>query len=206
MNCVPREVRGEPDDITRLLHQWGSGDKTALHQLAPLVYPQLREIAAGYVRRERPGHTLQATALVNELFLKLLARREANFESRAHFYVLAAKLMRLALIDHARSARAGKRGGEFAQAVPLHEDLPWVDASGPDMLDLDRALDDLAELDRVQAQMFEMRFLLGCTVEETADILGSSPATVDRKVRVARAWLYGRLREGNAAPAAPNEV
>jgi RNA polymerase sigma factor (TIGR02999 family) len=181
------------EDITMLLEEWERGDKTALDRLAPLVYPQLREIAGAYLRRERSGHTLQATALVNELFLKLLTRREPHFAGRRHFYTLTAKLMRMALIDHARTAKAEKRGGA-AIPVPLHEEIPWVDASGPQMMDLDRALDDLAALDAEQAQMFELRFLIGYSVEETAELLGTSKSSVDRRVRLARAWLYQRLQ------------
>jgi RNA polymerase sigma factor (TIGR02999 family) len=192
-------------DITILLEEWERGDKSALDRLAPLVYPQLREIASAYLRRERGGHTLQATALVNELFLKLMTRREPHFESRQHFYSLTAKLMRLALIDHARTAKAGKRGGAHFP-VPLHEEIPWIDAGGPQMLDLDRALDDLAELDEEQARMFEMRFLIGHTVEETAEILGTSRSSVDRKVRLARAWLFRRLNDAEGGEIAPTGV
>ncbi len=187
-------------DITILLEEWERGDKTALDRLAPLVYPQLREIAGAYLRRERGGHTLQATALVNELFLKLMTRREPHFEGRHHFYTLTAKLMRLALIDHARTAKAGKRGGATFP-VPLHEEIPWVDAGGPQMVDLDRALDELAELDAEQAQMFELRFLIGHTVDETAELLGTSKSSVDRKVRLARAWLFRRLNVADTGSA-----
>jgi len=194
-------------DITVLLDQWRRGDETALHRLAPLVYPQLREIAAGYLRRERAGHTLQATALVSELFLKLMSRREANFQNRRHFYVLTAKLMRMALIDHSRSVNAEKRGGE-SEFVPLHEDLAWANAAGPMMIDLDRALDELAALDKDQAEMFEMRFLVGCTTEETAVLLQVSRSSVDRKVRLARAWLFRRLAAAEAKhdPDAPHII
>ncbi len=188
-------------DITILLEEWERGDKTALDRLAPLVYPQLREIAGAYLRRERGGHTLQATALVNELFLKLMTRREPHFEGRQHFYTLTAKLMRLALIDHARTAKAGKRGGATFP-VPLHDEIPWVDASGPQMVDLDRALDELAELDSEQAQMFELRFLIGHSVDETAELLGTSKSSVDRKVRLARAWLFRRLNVAEAGSSA----
>ncbi|MCU0226707.1 MAG: sigma-70 family RNA polymerase sigma factor [Bryobacterales bacterium] len=179
--------------ITVLLERWGQGDRSALDQLAPLVYPHLRELAAAYLRRERPGHTLQATGLVNEIFLKLIARREVRFSSRGHFFALSAKLMRMALIDHARNAKAKKRGAD-AVAIPLHDELPWVNAASDDVLDLDRALDELQQMDADQARMFELRFLMGCTAEETAELMGVSVATIDRKVRVARAWLYQRLR------------
>lgn len=185
------------DQITVILDEWGRGDRTALDRLLPLVYPELRTIAAACLRRENPGHTLQATGLVHELFLKLLKRRDANFEGRAHFYALAAKLMRLALIDHARSAAATRHGGGLAR-VPLHEEMPWMDAAGPGVIDLDRALGELEVLDAEQARMVEMRFLMGCTVEETAEILGVSRSSVDRKVRMARAWLFARLGYGDA--------
>ena len=185
-------------DITTLLDDWGRCDRTAIERLAPLVLPHLREVASSFIRRERPGHTLQATALVNELFLKLLVRREARFENRRHFYVLAAKLMRLALIDHSRGTRAEKRGGDDVR-VALHDELPWVDVRTDDMMDLDRALAELAALDAEQAEMIELRFLLGCSAEETAELLGVSKSSVDRKVRLARGWLYQRLRPRDAS-------
>ncbi|MBK9165902.1 MAG: sigma-70 family RNA polymerase sigma factor [Bryobacterales bacterium] len=187
-------------DITAILDQWGRGDRTALERLAPLVYPQLRTIAASCLNRESPGHTLQATGLVNELFLKFLARREARFESRAHFYALSAKLMRMALIDHARNGSAQKRGGGEAVFVPLHDEIPWINAADPEVVDLDRAIEELEQLDAEQARMVELRFILGCSVEETAGLLGVSKSSVDRKVRLARAWLFARLR-GTDAPA-----
>jgi RNA polymerase sigma factor (TIGR02999 family) len=180
------------EPITVLLDEWGRGDRTALDRLLPLVYPQLRAIAGSCLRRENPGHTLQATGLVHELFLKLIGRREPNFENRAHFYALAAKLMRLALIDHARSVAAERRGGKGVR-VPLHDDLPWMDAAGEGMLDLDAALDELERLDAEQARMIELRYIVGCSVEETAEALGQSKSSVDRKVRMARAWLFERL-------------
>ena len=191
------------DDITTLLDDWGRGDRTALDRLAPLVYPQLRGLASSYLRRERPGHTLQATSLVNELFLKLMARREARLQNRQHFYALAGKLMRLALIDHARISKADKRGSG-TETVPLHDELSWVNAAGPEMIDLDRALTALEQLDAEQARMFEMRFILGCTVEETAELLGISKSNVDRKVRMARAWLYQRMTQRVADAPAPD--
>ncbi len=189
-------------EITMYLEDWSRGDASALDRLAPLVYPQLRALARSYLSRERKGHTLGATGLVNELFLKLLARKSAQFENRRHFYALSARLMRLALIDYARSHHAEKRGGESI-IVPLHDEIPWVDAAGPQMLDLDQALKELEVLDPAQAQMFEVRFLLGCTSEETAEMFGVSKSSVERKIRVARAWLYQRLTEGNAPDFAP---
>lgn len=163
-----------------------------MDQLAPLVYPQLRSIAASFFRRERSAHTLDATGLVNELFLKLLARRSARFENRKHFYSLCARLMRLALIDHARAAKAEKRGSS-QEALPLHDEIPWVDAGGEQYLELDAALEDLAKIAPQQAEMVELRYMVGCSVEETAEIMGVSKSTVDREVRDARAWLYRKL-------------
>lgn len=179
-------------EITLLLDQWAQGDRTALDRLLPLVYPHLRAIAANCLRRENPGHTLQATGLVHELFFKLIGRREPNFASRTHFYALCAKLMRMALIDYARSDSALKRGGNVVN-VPLHEEIPWLDASGPAIIDLDRALGELERLDPDQARMLELRYIVGCSVEEVADAFQTSKSSVDRKVRLARAWLFQRL-------------
>ena len=194
----------EPD-ITGALEQWAAGDASALDRIAPAVYPKLRELARAFFVRERPGHTWQATALVNELFIKLIAQREPRFQSRLHFYNACARLMRLALIDHARGARREKRGGE-QQFVPLHEDLTWFNAVGPEALDLDDSMRELAALDAQQAELFEARYLLGCSVEETAEIFEVSKSTVDRKTRVARAWLYRRLtRDSNPSAAAEED-
>lgn len=179
-------------DITAALDQWAAGDPTALERIAPAVYPRLRELAGALFRSERPGHTWQATALVSELFVKLAGQREANYANRLHFYNACARIMRTALIDHARGVQAEKRGRDV-QMVPLHEELGWFDATGPEMLDLDRALTELAALDEEQAAMFETRYLLGCSVEETAELFATSPSSVDRKIRIARGWLYRRL-------------
>jgi RNA polymerase sigma-70 factor, ECF subfamily len=179
-------------DITSALAAWASGDRSALNRIAPEVYPKLRELAGIYFRNERPGHTWQPTALVSELFVKLALQPAHKYESRLHFYNACARLMRLALIDHARTAGADKRGGDAA-TVPLHPDLAWFDPASSAMLDLDRALDQLAELDSEQAAMFETCYLLGCGIEETADLFQTSKSSVDRKLRTARAWLYQRL-------------
>ena len=194
-------------DITLLLKQWNDGDRTALERLTPLVYPHLRAIAAAFLRRENRGHTLQATGLVHELFLRLLGRREARFENRAHFFSLSAKLMRFALIDHARRLGRDKRGGG-GDAVPLHQEMPWVDACGPEVLDLDRALTELEALDAEQARMVELRYILGCNVEETAELLQVSKSTVDRKVRMGRAWLFARLHPNDVSysAASPSQI
>ena len=193
----------EPD-ITGALERWAAGDAAALDRIAPAVDPKLRELARSFFLREKPGHTWQATALVNELFLKLIAQREPKFQSRLHFYNAFARLMRLALIDHARGVKREKRGGAL-QFVPLHEDLSWFNAVGPEALDLDDSMRELAALDPEQAELFETRYLLGCSVEETAEIFEVSKSTVDRKTRVARAWLYRRLTRDANLPAETTE-
>lgn len=190
-------------DVTALLHAWTQGDQSALDALVPLVYPDLEHLAHAYLRRGASPVTLQTTAVVNDLFVKLLAKPPRQVESRRHFYVLAARMIRAALVDHYRQARADKRGGA-AQRVPLHEDLAWVDANGPELLAFDRALAELEQMDREQAELFSLRFLVGCTADETAELSGLSKATVDRRVRLARAWLFQRLRGESPEGSAPN--
>lgn len=185
-------------DVTALLNDWGQGDASALDRLLPLVYPELQQLAHAYLRRGAAPLTLQTTAVVNDLFVKLLSRPPRAFENRRHFYVLAARMIRAALVDHYRRGAAAKRGGQ-AQRVPLHEDLAWIDANGPEVVAFDRALAALEALDKEQAELFSMRFVLGCTAEETAELSGLSKATVDRRVRLARAWLFQRLH-GEALP------
>jgi RNA polymerase sigma factor (TIGR02999 family) len=186
------------DDVTQLLHDWTRGEASALERLTALVYPELRGLASAYLRRGTRPITLQTTAVVNDLFVKLLANRPKRLDSRKHFYVLSAKMIRAALVDHYRQTSAEKRGGE-RRRVPLHEDLAWVDANSAEMLSFERALSELEQLDREQAELFSMRFLLGCTADETAELSGLSKATVDRRVRLAKAWLFHRLRESHSA-------
>ena len=181
-----------PSEITRLLHRWQVGDREALGALASAAYNNLRAIAAGYLRRERSGHTLQATGLVNELYLRLAQIRSVQLEDRRHFYAFAAQLMRLILIDHARQARAGKRPGSHAR-VPLHEEIAWVDATSDEMLDLDVALNELEAVAERKVRVLELRYFLGCTNEEAAQVLGVSRPTIDRDLEFAKAWLYRRL-------------
>jgi RNA polymerase sigma factor (TIGR02999 family) len=181
-----------PSEITRLLHRWQVGDREALGALASAAYEDLRAIAAGYLRRERSGHTLQATGLVNELYLRLAQIRSVQIEDRRHFYAFAAQLMRLILIDHARQARAGKRPGSHAR-VPLHEEIAWVDATGEEMLDLDVALNELEAVAERKVRVLELRYFLGCTNEEAAQVLGVSRPTIDRDLEFAKTWLYRRL-------------
>lgn len=188
----------EPADLTVLLDEWARGAPNALERLTPLVYPQLQTIARGYLRRGGYPDLLQTSDVVNELFVKLLSRTPQKLESRRHFYALCARMIRYSLVDHCRENLAEKRGGEFHR-VPLHEELVWVDASGPEMIAFDRALAELEQLDPQQAELFSMRFLLGCTADEAADLSGLSKATVDRKVRLARIWLFQRLNPAGEA-------
>jgi RNA polymerase sigma factor (TIGR02999 family) len=181
-----------PSEITRLLHRWQVGDREALGALASAAYGDLRAIAAGYLRRERSGHTLQATGLVNELYLRLAQIRSVQIEDRRHFYAFAAQLMRLILIDHARQARAGKRPGSHAR-VPLHDEIAWVDATSDEMLELDIALNELEAVAERKVRVLELRYFLGCTNEEAAQVLGVSRPTLDRDLEFAKAWLYRRL-------------
>jgi RNA polymerase sigma factor (TIGR02999 family) len=189
-----------PANITQLLAEWRQGDETAFEQLAPAVYDRLHAIAESYLRGERPTHTLQATALVNEVFLRLVKNSGIQYASREHFYAFAAKLMRRILVDYARKDGAKKRG-ERAEAVMLAPELAWVDASSPELLDLDHALTELAELDPAKVRTLEIRFFLGATSMEAAELLGQSRARVDRDVNFALSWLHQRLHRGAAAGA-----
>jgi len=187
-------VSESPQDITRLLHQWRDGNQDAFERLMPLAYPQLRKLAASFMRHER-GEQIQATELVHELYLRLIQQRTAEWQDRGHFYTFAAKLMRMILIDHARRTHAGKRGGESAR-VPLHDDLVWIDAASPDILTLDLALEELERLDPPKVRLIELRYFLGCTTEEAAEILDISKATADRELKLIKGWLYRRLKSG----------
>jgi len=181
-----------PGAITQLLEQARGGQPAAVEQLVPLVYGELRRIAARYLRRERQGQTLQATALVNEAYLRLLKDEDLSFQNRAHFLGIAARSMREILVEHARARAAAKRGGA-RQRITLDD---WVAAQGPmdvDLLAVDEALERLAALDPGQAKIVELRFFGGLTNEEAAEALGVSPATTKRAWAVARAWLFREL-------------
>jgi RNA polymerase sigma factor (TIGR02999 family) len=184
--------------VTELLNSWSGGNAESLDPLFNLVYPRLRQIAGALFRGERPESLLQPTSVVNELFLKLVRHHSLKFESREHFYNLAASLMRRILVDQARSEHRGKRAGGIR--IPLDDDLGWT-ASLPstDLLDIDRALEDLQQLDPRKSRIVELRFFLGSTAEETADLLQMSKATVDRELRFARGWLSERLQSTAAA-------
>jgi RNA polymerase sigma factor (TIGR02999 family) len=182
----------EPGEITLLLEDWSRGKPGAVDQLLPLVYDQLHRLAQSLLRNERPDHTLQCTALVNEMFGQLLRQRKVNVKDRAHFYTFAAKLMRRLLIDHARQVKAAKRGSSLTR-VPLEAELAWVAPLEESSIDLSRALDELDELSPEKAQAVELRYFLGCTVDEAAELLGVSPSSIDRDLRFSLAWLHERL-------------
>jgi RNA polymerase sigma factor (TIGR02999 family) len=179
-------------EITLLLTRWRNGDSAAFETLVPLVYPHLREVAAAYIRKERNPGILQATSLVHELYLRLLSQEKAAWKDRAHFYTFSSKIMRMILIDHARANQSQRRGAQ-AEHIPLCNDLPWVGLDSPELIDLSRALDSLALKDQALVQTIELRYFLGCTSEETADILGVSKATVKRDIKFAKTWLYRQI-------------
>jgi RNA polymerase sigma-70 factor (ECF subfamily) len=181
-----------PEAVDRLLDAWAQGDTDALQQLTELLYRELRRLAHAYMRRERPGHSLQTTALVNELYIRLAAQRRPNARSRAHFFGVSAQLMRRILVDHARARQYLKRGAG-AQPVPLEEMVLLSPESGPDVLALDEALDRLARMDARKAHVVELRYFGGLTVAESAQVLGVSTITVARDWSFARAWLKREL-------------
>jgi RNA polymerase sigma factor (TIGR02999 family) len=179
-------------EITILLTKWNDGEPEAFEQLFPLVYPHLRRVAASYVRRERKPDLMQATSLVHELYFKLLSQDGTSWEDRSHFYAFSAKVMRRILIDQARTNQADRHGGN-AEHVPLNENLPWIGLGSAEMLQLNTALEALALVDGKKVQLIELRYFLGCTAEETAELAGISKATVDRELKYAKAWLYRRI-------------
>jgi RNA polymerase sigma-70 factor (ECF subfamily) len=174
--------------ITQLLIEWRDGDETALNRLVPLVYEELRRLAHHYMRRERPGHTLQTTALVNEVYLRLVDHKGMRWQNRAHFYAVAAQAMRRILVDHARSRNYLKRGGNV-KMIRLEEAATVVQKQAADLVALDDALSELAAIDPRKSQIVEMRYFGGMSVEETAEVLGVSPVTVMRDWSTAKAWL-----------------
>ena len=193
---VAKSAMGEPSptDLTRLLLDWSRGDKTALDRLMPLVYDELRALAERSLRHERSGHTLQGTALVHEAYLKLVDQRQVRWQDRAHFFAVAAQLMRRILVDHARRHGAAKRGSGQPRHPFDEADAPAAAAPLVDWLALDCALDRLAALDERQARTVELRFFGGLTIEETAEVLQVSQATVKNDWSLARGWLYRELQ------------
>jgi len=182
-----------PGDITALLQRWKLGDTAALSNLAALTYSDLHAIAAGYLRRESANHTLQATGLVNELYLRLIRQNNLKLTNRRHFFAFAAMMMRRILCDYARQARTVKRPGGQSTRIPLHPDIAWVDAAGEDMFALDSALNELETSHERQVRVVELRYFLGCTSEETAELMGLARATVERDLQFAKTWLFRRL-------------
>ena len=183
------------EDVSELLVAWSQGDEHALQRLVPLVYDQLRAIAHQHMRREREGHTLETTALVHELYLRLAGSHTVPCHGRAHFLALAARLMRRILVDHARARLAQRRGGG-SQVLPLDQILVFSDRQMSELLDLDEALNALARLDERKSRVVEMRHFGGFSVEETAQALDVSPDTVVRDWKLARCWLIRQLRDG----------
>ena len=182
-------------DVTALLLAWRKGDKAAADKLVPAIYDELHRQAERAMRRENPEHTLQATALVNEAYLKLVDQSRVEWKNRAHFFGVAAQVMRRVLVDHARGKHADKRGGGVARVTldDFNAGAPEDSAGGVDLLDLDDALEKLGALDADQARVVELRYFTGLSIEETAEAMGTSPATVKREWAVARAWLRREL-------------
>jgi RNA polymerase sigma factor (TIGR02999 family) len=185
-------MQSEPNDITRLLIAWRNGEAEALDDLMPLVHRELKRIARNFMRRQRVGHTLQTTALVNEAFVRLVDSDKVNWQDRSHFFAMSAQLMRRVLVDAARRRNSEKRGGERIQ-VSLAEDVRSVEPDGVDVVAIDEALQRLAALNQRQCQIVELRYFGGLTEDEIAETLNVSTRTVRRDWNVARAWLYREL-------------
>ena len=185
--------------VTILLQQWGEGNKEALDQLMPIVYAQLRKLAAHALRRERPNHTLRATELVHEAYLKLVGS-ETPWQNRVHFYAVAATVLRHILVDHAKTNRRQKRGGD-AEKIPLDEAVVVGPQASSEVMSLDEALKRLATTDARKSQIVELTFFGGMTLEEIAAVLNISDKTVHRELRVAKAWLHRELRPEGAGSA-----
>lgn len=178
--------------VTDLLARWRAGNRDALNELMPLVYGELRRLASHYLRLERPDHTLQSTALVHEAFVRLVGQNPPEWKDRAHFYGVAARLMRQILVDHARKHQAAKRGGNSFK-LTLDEGLVGPKADDFDLIRLDDALNELAKLNPQHSQIVELRFFSGLTIEGTSEVLGLSPATIKRSWTAARAWLFREM-------------
>lgn len=185
---------GSPQNITRLLQAWSEGDAAALERLMPLIYDELYRLARGYMNRELPGHQLQATALVNEAYLRLANWKEAQWDNRAHFFGVTANLMRRVLVDFARERQYEKHGGG-KRHIALDEAMPLVQTRDEDLVALDDALQSLAEIDARKALIVELKFFGGLSVEETAEALKLSERTVMREWSLARAWLFQELNK-----------
>ena len=184
-----------PEEVTRLLLDWGNGNAAALERLTPLVYEELRRLAHQHMNRERRNHTLQTSALVNEAYLRLVEQRDVRWQNRAHFFSIASRLMRRILVDHARAHRYAKRGGGAIQ-VSLDEAAFVSQERARELIALDEALTSLAAIDLRKSQVVELRFFGGMSEDETAAALGVSPITVKRDGSTAKAWLYRAIERG----------
>ena len=197
-------MSSDSDTVTRLLLDWSGGNQQALQELLPLIYDELRRLAHNFLYTERPGHTLQTTALVHEAYLKLIDQRDARWQNRAHFFAIAAQAMRRILIDSARKHVALKRG-RGGEKLSLDEAASISIEPDTDLLALDEALTALARFDSDQSRIVELRYFGGLTIEETAEVLKTSPATVKREWTMARAWLYQAMAGSLESPVEPNE-
>src|SRR5437870_700478 len=186
-----------PHEVTGLLEAWSHGDKAALDKLTPLVYDELRRLARRYMSRERAGHTLQTTALVNEAYLRLIDQKNVHWQNRAHFFGIAAQLMRRILVDYARRRNYLKRGGN-APHVSLDEAATYSQERGAELVALDDALTALTAIDQRKSQVVELRFFGGLSVEEAAEVLKVSPETVIRDWRLAKVWLLREMKSGKS--------
>jgi RNA polymerase sigma factor (TIGR02999 family) len=184
----------ETHEITQLLLAWGEGDQAAMEQLMPLVYDELRRLAKSYMRRERGAQTLQTTALIHEAYLRLIDQQAVQWRNRAHFFAIAATLMRRILVDHVRARQFQKRGGG-AQRITFDEALEVSDERAAEVVALDEALTALAEFDKRKSRMVELRFFGGLSIEETAEVLGVSPGTVMRDWTLAKTWLQREINK-----------
>jgi RNA polymerase sigma-70 factor (ECF subfamily) len=188
-------VKTSPDgDVNTLLRAWSDGDQSALEKLAPIVYDELRRLARHYMRQERPGHSLQTTALVNEAYLRLVDYKRMRWNNRAHFFAVSAQLMRRILVDHARRHNLKRGGG--VQHLSLEDTAVVGTGRGEDLVALDNAMQALGRIDSRKAQVIELRFFGGLSVEETAEVLKVSPVTVMRDWSTARAWLHREMSGG----------
>ena len=185
-----------PREVTQLLAEWSSGDESALGELLPLVEKELHRLAHHYMRRERPGHTLQTTAIINEAYLRLAQGKQKHFQNRAHFFAVAANLMRQIMVDHARARQSAKRGGGLHK-VSLDEAALVSDECAADLIALDEALHELTRAAPRQGRVVELRYFGGLSVEETSEVLKVHPNTISNDWREAKAWLYSALTEGS---------
>jgi RNA polymerase sigma factor (TIGR02999 family) len=190
---INKSAMSDTHEVTRLLAQWAKGDQQALEELTPLVYKELRQLAASYLRKERNSHTLQPTALVHEAYLRLVDQKNPNWQSRSHFFGVAARLMRQILVDHARQKHAGKRA---AIKVPLEDAVTFHRDRSRELVALDSGLSALEKLDARKCKAVELRYFGGLSMDEIAQVLEVSPVTVRRDLRMAEAWLHSEMQSG----------